>query len=579
MSRSRTPLPQDPPWQSSPTPRSPDGAWIASIGVALFFGGQSLYYRHQFPYAVQDDARQHLWWMERWRDPQLFPQDWIADYFQAMAPPGMVAVFQGGASVGIDPLVLGVWLPPLLSLISTLFAFGTVMAIFPDRRAAFLSTLLLNESLWYEDDLVSATPRAFVYPLFLGMTYFLTRKQSLGALVFLGLQGLFYPQIALVSLGVLMLHWWRADRRWIAAALGVVAITFWPYLTAGSQFGPLVSVNEARATWEFWRAHGIIGRGYFFDTNPLVFWLFSPNSGLLFPGILSPLALLAIALPWWFRYPRNWSLLGKFTPEKRLFREVLITSLLLFGLAHVFLFHLYFPNRYMYHSLRMVLCLAGGIAWVVLWDRHRQKFRGRSWFQWPRWSWGWGGVFVLLVALPLYFAPLNQLIIAGDYPQLYTFLQTQPKSIKIASLTEETDNLPVFSQRSILVGRETFYPYHRRYYQEMKRRALALLQAQYSGDPAVVQRFIDQENIQFWVLEQDSFKPDYLDRLDWLQGFTTVLDSLRRQQQQTSPWLAQMFPQCERLPQKIAPLILLDAQCVRSQAIGEAAPSVHRNSG
>lgn len=37
-------------------------------------------------YVVQDDARQHVFWMLRFLDPELFPQDLIANYFQSVAP-------------------------------------------------------------------------------------------------------------------------------------------------------------------------------------------------------------------------------------------------------------------------------------------------------------------------------------------------------------------------------------------------------------------------------------------------------------------------------------------------------------
>ncbi|NEQ85703.1 MAG: hypothetical protein F6K26_38040, partial [Moorea sp. SIO2I5] len=39
-------------------------------------------------YIVQDDARQHIFWMMRFLDPELFPKDLIADYFQTVAPAG-----------------------------------------------------------------------------------------------------------------------------------------------------------------------------------------------------------------------------------------------------------------------------------------------------------------------------------------------------------------------------------------------------------------------------------------------------------------------------------------------------------
>jgi len=37
---------------------------------------------------VPDDARQFMFWMQRWFDPALFQHDVIADYFESVAPVG-----------------------------------------------------------------------------------------------------------------------------------------------------------------------------------------------------------------------------------------------------------------------------------------------------------------------------------------------------------------------------------------------------------------------------------------------------------------------------------------------------------
>ena len=51
----------------------------AILGLQQAFGSE---------YVVQDDARQHVFWMARFLDTNLFPNDFIADYFQSVAPVG-----------------------------------------------------------------------------------------------------------------------------------------------------------------------------------------------------------------------------------------------------------------------------------------------------------------------------------------------------------------------------------------------------------------------------------------------------------------------------------------------------------
>ncbi len=53
------------------------------LSLSLTFSGIYSYLalREGFsnPYIVQDDARQHVFWMERFLDSELFPNDLIAD--------------------------------------------------------------------------------------------------------------------------------------------------------------------------------------------------------------------------------------------------------------------------------------------------------------------------------------------------------------------------------------------------------------------------------------------------------------------------------------------------------------------
>ncbi len=79
---------------------------------------------------------------------------------------------------------------------------------------------------------------------------------------------------------------------------------------------------------------------------------------------------------------------------------------------------------------------------------------------------------------------------SGNDSGLYRFLATQPKDAMVASLTKAADNIPTFAGRSVMVAREYAIPYYFGYYQFLRQRAIALLEAQYSSDPQLVQHFI-----------------------------------------------------------------------------------------
>src|SRR5438045_875360 len=131
---------------------------LAALSLALLFAGRNMAPALS-PDVIQDDVRQHVFWMARFRDPELFRDDLIADYHQAVAPPGYRALYWAISRM-IEPLPASKLLPPLLGLIAALFTFRLVRRLHPSASGAFLATVLLSWYVWQYDDLPSATPRA-----------------------------------------------------------------------------------------------------------------------------------------------------------------------------------------------------------------------------------------------------------------------------------------------------------------------------------------------------------------------------------------------------------------------------------
>src|SRR5712691_1081892 len=78
--------------------------WLfAALAVALIYSLRALHLAFRVPYLVQDDARQHIFWMRRYLDPALFPNDLIANYFQTVAPIGYKAFYWIFAKFCVDP--------------------------------------------------------------------------------------------------------------------------------------------------------------------------------------------------------------------------------------------------------------------------------------------------------------------------------------------------------------------------------------------------------------------------------------------------------------------------------------------
>jgi hypothetical protein len=359
--------------------------WFSlSLSCATIFGLFGLSKAFSSEYVVQNDAQQHVFWMQRFIDPQLYPNDLIADYFQSLAQPGYKVIYQLAAAIGIDPIFFSKVLPIILGLITTGYCFGVCLQLLPVPAAGFISTLLLNQSLWFKDDLVSATSRAFIYPLFLAFLYYLLRRSLFPCLVLLALQGLIYPFGLLISAGLLvvrLMRWKegklklsnnRRDYLFGVTGLGVTLLVLLPIVLKSSEFGPYITAAEARAMPEF----ADEGRTRFFLNSVFEFWLYASRSGFFpyewahLPYFYFPVLLLSLTLLLLFqlRHPSRFPLVKQITDNITVLPQIALVSSGLFVAAHALLFKLYLPSRYTQYTIRILTALAGAIAVIVLLD-------------------------------------------------------------------------------------------------------------------------------------------------------------------------------------------------------------------
>jgi hypothetical protein len=539
-------------------PRSTVIFWLVlSLAFAVLFGSLGLQQAFRADYVVQDDARQHVFWMQRYLDPTLFPHDWIADYFQSIAPPGFAALYRIPAALGINPLLFNKFLPMGLGLISTVYAFGIGLEFLPVPIVGFISSLILNQNLWVQDDLVSGTARSFLYPCFLAFLYYLLRSRQgslwnslIPCLLTILLQGWFYPQFVLIMAGMLVLQpiEWRqgrlrlvgfggaGQRDWrpyiiaIAGLLVAFAVLL-PYALEQSMYGGAISAAVARMMPEF----AMKARSAFFTDDFWLFWVFGKRSGLFF--WMMPLSVAALVLFPLVIAGRSQLPLLRQVRHLDLFVQAGISSLVLFFAAHALLFKLYLPARYTQFTIQIFSSFAAAIGIVVLidavlgWADHK-PVRQRLAI----------GIIALLGAVlllsPQFYLFPKVSYVRGTVPSLYKFFAQQPKDILIASLAKEADNIPSFSQRSILVGREYSLPYQLGYYKPIRQRITDLIRAQYSLDLAEVREFVRKYKIDYWMIDRR-----YLSTLevneyqqipigDWLRQFapeiTEASDRLRR---------------------------------------------------
>ncbi|HIK33531.1 MAG TPA: hypothetical protein IGS17_20180 [Oscillatoriales cyanobacterium M59_W2019_021] len=555
--------------------------WLThSLTLAAIYASLALGEAFSSEYVVQDDARQHVFWMMRFLDPSLFPHDPIADYFQSVAPPGYTTLYQFFAYLGIPPLVFNKILPFLLGLLTTAYAFGVSMQLLPVPFAGFCSAAILNLSLWMRNDLVSGTPRAFVYPLFVAFLYYLLKRQKWGVWIAIALMGLFYPQYVLVEGGILgcLLLWTVAiDRKYrdvlfLGGGLAIAAASLLPYLVMGNPFDPPITVAEAREFPEFWMG----GRNAFFDLNWRSFWLFGERSGLI-PKRTPAILWIGLALPLLYRYSALFSLTKKLDRKIYILIPIAVSSLVLFFAAHAFLFKLHLPSRYTLHGEIICLSLLSGMTFVIVLDAIL-----RWSFQQPRqktslkYRVGIWATALALGTIVLYPVSLEQFprtsYQVGTQGDLYQFFKEQPQDILIASLEPETDNLPSFSQRSVLVAQEYSIAYHTGYYYPFRQRTIDLIRAQYSPTLEPLEQLIDRYHVDFFILNKQAFKPNYIVHNIWLNSLRTsiaaegdelaqtIQNSLAFLQAGNTPAIAQTLGACAIY--QTSSVLVLDARCM-----------------
>lgn len=536
----------------------------AILGMKQAFSGE---------YIVQDDARQHVFWMMRFVDAELFPNDLIANYFQSVAPAGYSTLYKLAASIGIHPLFLHKILPLFLALISTYYCFGIALEILPVPMTGFIASLLLNQHMWMTDDLASTTPRAFIYPIFFGFLYYLLHGSLLPCLSTIALIGLFYPPYALVAAGVLILRllkWkngrlcWSDDRTnylFCTTGLGVAFLVMLPYALDKSEFGPTYTAAEAKLMGEF----AADGRNAFFRPNPIDYWLTGRGSGIFPKSLFTPVTHCAgLLLPLLLQFRSTFPLANHIQSKIWLLLQLFLASLAMFFAAHATVFKLYQPGRYTAYSLRIIIVLMSAIALTLIIDgvahwasKAEPNFSPKNLVALITTA-------VIAIAVVCYPGLVKKFptvgYVEGKMPELYKFFQQQPKDILIASIAPEVDYLPTFSQRSVLVGKEYAVPYQKGYYSRFRQRVSDLIRAQYTDDRSVLQNFIKTYGVDFWMLDRNALTLQYVEDYGWIDDFDSTPEAIASLKQGKIPVLASAMTSCAVFHNEI--LVVLETACI-----------------
>jgi hypothetical protein len=579
--------------------------WLAlTIAICLGFALRTSRPALLNPLVIHDDVRQHVFWVPRLHDPSLFPNDWIADYYQSQAPVGYQAVYWL-ATLAVDAVLASKLLPLVLTVVLAVAGFALAWSLWRRAEAAALSSILLAWSVWQYDDLASATPRAYALPLLTIQLTALVSGRWWLALAMLPVQAVFYPlgcALAVVTLGLWVLwtnltpqpaarreyrlrrhHLRRGEgehnflslwargrvraRGWLRALpigrlvwLGVATLVALVLVGLGqldaARFGPTVSAAEARRMPEFQQG----GRAAYFISDPYEFWIESSRSGFALkprdawlkdlPALTIPFGLAAVLGGWVLAGCFGWTTAPAVPRSGRLLVILLGGSLLLFDAAHVLLFALYLPARHVQFSLPLVWALAGGLCWVLLGDglatRLGRRLDSRLRTRLGSLSGLTGaeafGLFGVAL-LTLHAPPPGDFYVIGRHPALYAYLRQSPPDTLVGALPADSNILPMLGQRSILTSFEHALPYQPGYYEPLRQRTEAFRAAYFAPTLAPLLAILDEYGVDVVIADAEA------------------LERRRRAERERPPALEGLLDRCGVLRER--DLVVMAADCIR----------------
>jgi hypothetical protein len=256
------------------------------------------------------------------------------------------------------------------------------------------------------------------------------------------------------------------------------------------------------------------GRNAFFLPDPFAFWVVSYRSGfdlrvadVQFPSVPIFFELLALALllpiAVAVRRPAGIRVFG---PAALTIAQIVLASLVLFVAAHALLFKLYLPARFVAWTVPLALAIAAGVGMAaVLESAAAMALRLTSRAVQTVLVVVISGV--LAAGLALYPAQYNGNFVADRTPEITAYLRELPSNALVVGVPTDTDSVPAFSGRRVLVNREYALAYHVGYYRQVERRVRDTIDAYYADSPGPILSLISRYGVTVFLVNQAAYDP------------------------------------------------------------------------
>jgi hypothetical protein len=479
-----------------------DLAWTIGLSTFVFLWahGPSL----GRPFVVNDDVRQQLFWMERWRDPGLFPTDLLARYAEHYVPWGVRALYRL-AAVAVDPLSFSKVLAGVLFVALVGLGFGVGVKL-GGRRAGWAMAGLLWLTPFFLDQSSGGLARAFVAPVLALFALGWLGQRALLMAAALVAGALFVPYAFLLcaaawllgllaSLRVRECAVCRQGSARVAVLLGAALSAALAADFGRAGFGPLATGETVRGA-----VFGAEGRYPLLPfASPLFELVLYPLRGLApfqelgaTGGALILGAIFVILFAGLARAPR-------LQRSQRIALSLwLLASCLLYVLSLVVALRLFFPSRFLEYTAQFFV--AGGVALALsrIWPTRRGARAA--------------GVVAVLLAAILGAARLRGVGLTdfSDASPIAARLAATRKDALFAGHPYRMDNVLTFGRRRVLASYELAHPWSTGLWRQLEPRLHDLFAAYYAGDRAIVDRVSARYGIDYWVVDDRDFTDEFL---------------------------------------------------------------------
>ncbi len=460
------------------------------------------------PFFLNDDARQQIYWMQRWRDAALYPPNLLNDFAAAYVPAGVKALYFAAAPV-IEPLFFTKALAGILFCVLSLAFFG-IGRLFGDRPLGFFCAASAWLSPFFMDNIAGGLSRAFAAPALALFLLSWLRGSGRGMALCLLLAAVTTPYMAVLATGSCLLAFvfGRLGRAvpppfparpldWVVIAACVALVLAMNHALTAAGFGPLATVADMAGNPVFSAA----GRLDIYPLpNPFFDLIYTPFEGIglfldvgLGAGIAS-LAAIAAVVAIGARRKGTCPLRTGVAPLALL----ILASLVLYLAARVLALRLFVPDRYVSYSVNILYAL--GLAY--LFRRALNPLLHRRVIA--------AGLLLLAAAFGAIRLTDAGLYDYGAQADLYAAVRKTPKDASFAGHPELMDNLLTFGMRNVQASFELAHPWMTGYWRRFEPRLDDLFAAYYAADPEKVVAFCRRYGVDFLVVDEAHYTPEFL---------------------------------------------------------------------